>query len=222
MNLLKDIKAVIFDMDGTLVDSMWVWKDIDKLFLSKRNLTMPNDLQKQIEGMSFHETAVFFKKQFNLPESLEEIEDIWNKMAFYKYANEIKLKGNVYDLLIELKRNNILIGIATSNSRLLAEECLKNLKILELFDTIITSGEITRGKPAPDIYLKAACELNVEPSECLVFEDIPNGITAGKNAGMATCAVYDDFSKHMNDEKKKLADYYINGYEEITANNFSL
>ena len=222
MNLLKDIKAVIFDMDGTLVDSMWVWKDIDKLFLSKRNLTMPNDLQKQIEGMSFHETAVFFKKQFNLPESLEEIEDIWNKMAFYKYANEIKLKGNVYDLLIELKRNNILIGIATSNSRLLAEECLKNLKILELFDTIITSGEITRGKPAPDIYLKAACELNVEPSECLVFEDIPNGITAGKNAGMTTCAVYDDFSKHMDDEKKKLADYYINGYEEITANNFSL
>ena len=222
MNLLKDIKAVIFDMDGTLVDSMWVWKDIDKLFLSKRNLTMPNDLQKQIEGMSFHETAVFFKKQFNLPESLEEIEDIWNKMAFYKYANEIKLKGNVYDLLIELKRNNILIGIATSNSRLLAEECLKNLKILELFDTIITSGEITRGKPAPDIYLKAACELNVEPSECLVFEDVPMGILAGKNAGMKVCAVDDPFSRPQEDKKRELADYYIMDYEDIKNNTYEV
>ena len=71
------------------------------------------------------------------------------------------------------------------------------------------------GKPSPDIYLKVAEDLGVAPHECLVFEDVPMGIKAAKNAGMQCCAIYDDFSKHMDDEKRILADYYIDAYDQI-------
>lgn len=211
-DIYKNYNAYIFDLDGTLIDSMWIWKDIDIIFLRERNIEMPDDLQRCIEGMSFNETAYYFKDRFALPESIDVIKEIWNNMAFNRYANEVKLKNGVYEFVTELKRRNKKTGIATSNSRSLTECCLSNNGILNLFDTIVTGCEITKGKPAPDIYLTAAGKLNVDASECLVFEDIPMGILAGKNAGMTVCAVYDSFSEHLNDEKKKYSDYYITDF----------
>lgn len=213
--MLKDIKAVIFDMDGTLIDSMFVWKDIDKEFLGNRNITMPEDLQQGIEGKSFHETAVYFKERFDLPEDLDTIKSIWNDMAFDKYANSLALKKGAKAFLSFLSERGIKMGIATSNSRELTQACLSNLGVLQYFDTIVTGNEILKGKPNPDIYLKASSNLNVNPANCLVFEDIVMGIRAGKNAGMRTCAVYDLYSMYMDDDKREEADYYIMDFEEI-------
>jgi len=213
--MLTNIDAVIFDLDGTLLDSMQVWKNIDIDFLGERDITPPLDLSRQIEGMSFCETATCFKKLFSLPESIEEIQDIWHSMAFDKYKNEIKLKEGAYTFLNILKDRNIKLGIATSNSRKLAETCLMSLGIIDMFDVIITGNDINKGKPSPDIYLKAADYMKVVPEKCLIFEDIPNGIQAGINAKMRTCAIYDDFSAILTDEKKELADYYIENYSDI-------
>ena len=77
-NVLKEIDAVIFDLDGTLVDSMWIWREIDIEYLARFNMTMPEDLQNNIEGMSFYETAVYFKTTFNIPDSLETIMNNWS------------------------------------------------------------------------------------------------------------------------------------------------
>ena len=86
-------KAVIFDLDGTLVDSMWMWKAIDIEYLARFGLACPDDLQKEIEGMSFSETAVYFKERFRLKESLDEIKNAWIQMSIEKYRKEVTLKG---------------------------------------------------------------------------------------------------------------------------------
>lgn len=211
----KDKDAVIFDLDGTLVDSMWMWRQIDIEFLGERGITLPEDLQQKIEGMSFRETAVYMQERFQLKETVEELMDIWNEMAYEKYKKEVPLKRGIKKFLKHLKEHQIKIGIATSNSPLLVETVLKAQGILEYFDSIHTANEVKKGKPAPDIYLLVAKDLDVEPERCLIFEDIVQGIMAGKNAGMTTCAIYDDYSKEDDENKRTTADYYIEDYEHI-------
>ena len=213
--MLKDKKAVIFDLDGTLVDSMWMWKAIDIEYLGKFGISLPSTLQKDIEGMSFSETAVYFKETFQIPDSLDEIKADWNRMAYDKYTKEVDFKKGAIKLLEICIQKGIKLGIATSNSRELVDATMEALGAKQYFDCIMTSCEVDKGKPAPDIYLAVAKKLGVQPDECLVFEDIEMGILAGKSAGMEVCAIEDDFSMDQMEIKKKLADYYIKDYTEV-------
>lgn len=216
--MLKDIDGVIFDLDGTLVDSMWMWKTIDVEYLARFGLEFPTDLQGKIEGMSFSETAIYFKERFNLPDSLDQIKSDWNKMAWDKYLYEVPLKEGAREFLQYLKDNHIPAGIATSNSRDLVDLIIDKLNIAEFFTSIRTSCEVEKGKPSPDIYLLVANDLGVDPKKCLVFEDVIQGVMGGKNANMKVCAVYDEFSEKDDQEKKRLSDYYIYSMKEIIHN----
>lgn len=213
--MLQDIKAAIFDLDGSLVDSMWIWRDIDIEYLGRFGIELPDKLQAEIEGKSFSETAVYFKERFDIPDSLEQMKEDWNKMAWDKYMHEVMLKPGADEFLKYCIKNGIKLGIATSNSRQLVEAVAKARGFGRDFDCIMTACEVEKGKPSPDIYLAVADRLGVEPSQCLVFEDITAGIMAGKNAGMRVCAVEDQYSLHQTKEKKELADYYIRDYYEI-------
>lgn len=213
--MLKNIKAVFFDLDGTLVDSMHVWKEVDIEFLGRFGLHLPPMLQQEIEGMSFKETAIHFKQRFSLELSIEEIMNIWNEMAFQKYSEEIDFKPGAFEFLKYLKANEIYTAICTSNSRELVNAVGEHLGFIPYFDEIISSGEVERGKPAPDIYLEAARRVGVSVEQCLVFEDVCAGIKAGKAAGMKVCAVSDLFSEQQLEEKKALADYYIEDYFDL-------
>lgn len=215
--MLKDIEAILFDLDGSLVDSMWMWREIDIEYLGKFGIPLPEQLQSDIEGMSFTETAVYFKERFHLPDSVEQIMDDWNQMAWDKYSHEVPLKNGVRELIAHCIRNGIKLGIATSNSRALVENVINAHELMDAFDSIVTGCEVDKGKPAPDIYLEAARRCGVVPEKCLVFEDIVPGILAGKSAGMKVCAVDDLYSKHQNEEKKRLADYFITDYFEIAT-----
>lgn len=124
--MLDNIKAVIFDLDGTIADSMTVWSDIDKAFFAGRNIPVPDTLQKDIEGMSFTETADYFVKTFSLPESVEELKEIWRDQAMEQYRHHVKLKPGVWEFLSYLKEKHIRTGIATSNSRELLKPFWKN------------------------------------------------------------------------------------------------
>lgn len=213
--MLKNKRAVLFDLDGTLVDSMWMWHKIDVEYLGHYGYDVPERLSVEIEGMSFSETAQYFKKRFQIPEPVETIKSRWNEMAYDKYCHEVPLKTGAREFLDYLKKNDIRTGIATSNSRELAEAVLHAHGIQNMFDVILTSCDAKAGKPAPDVYLLAAKRVAVPPHQCLVFEDVPMGILAGKNAGMEVCAVSDEFSKHQEAQKKELADYYIKDYNEL-------
>ncbi len=213
--MLNNIKAVIFDLDGTLIDSMWIWKDIDIKYLDARGITLPDDLQKDIEGMSFTETATYFKERFNLTETLDEIKEEWNNMAYDFYKNRILLKDGVIDFINRLIIKNIKIGIGTSNSRKLATVVLTKYDIYHHFNTIRTSCEVAKGKPHPDVFLKVAEDLGVKPEECIVFEDTYAGVLAAKRAGMKVFAIYDELSLPYKKEILDLADRYINNYIEI-------
>ncbi|WZL71891.1 HAD family phosphatase [Clostridiaceae bacterium 35-E11] len=213
--MLKNIAGVIFDLDGTLVDSMWIWEQIDIDYLGKRGIALPNDLQKKIEGMSFTETAHYFKERFAIKESIEEIKLEWTKMAQDYYQNRIPLKKGVLPWLTFLKSQGIKLGIGTSNSRELAEHVIKKHNIMGFFKAIRTSCEVDKGKPYPDIFLKVAEDLGVTPSSCLVFEDTYAGVLAAKRAGMKVIAIADENSIPYKKDIYSLADQYIEGFEEI-------
>ena len=218
--MLKNKKAVIFDLDGTLVDSMWMWKGIDIEFLAKKGLAYPEDLEAKIEGMSFDETAEYFAKAFPIPETPEELKVIWNNMAREKYEKEVPFKPGALKFLQYLKTNGIRTGIATSNSRELLNAVATAHDLYSYIEVFQTSDEVKKGKPAPDVFLSAAKHLKVDPADCLVFEDIPNGILSGKNAGMTVCAVADRYSEDLIDTKKKLADFYITSYEQVLDHSY--
>lgn len=211
---LENIKAVIFDLDGTLVDSMWMWHDIDVEYLGKFGHACPPALQREIEGMSFSETAVYFKETFGIPDSLDEIKADWIRMSYEKYRDEVMLKPGVKEFLDALKKRGIRMGIATSNGIDMVKAVLQAREIESCFDVITTGCEVAHGKPAPDIYLKVAEHLGVKPEDCMVFEDIPAGIQAGVSAGMQVCAVEDAHSAWLRAEKIGLSDYYIRDYYE--------
>lgn len=220
MNLMQTLKtkqAVIFDLDGTLVDSMWMWKAIDIEYLMRFQLDCPDDLQRVIEGMSFSETACYFKERFLIPHTIDEIKQHWIDMSIEKYRSQVPLKSGAGSFLRHLRDAGVKAGIATSNGRAMVDVVLDALGIREYFQNITTACEVAAGKPAPDIYLKVAAELEVAPAQCLVFEDVPAGIIAGKSAGMTVCAVADEFSRSMREEKCRLADFYIDSYEQLTS-----
>lgn len=209
-------KAFLFDLDGTLVDSMWMWGAIDVEYLGKFGLTCPPDLQKAIEGMSFSETAAYFKKRFALEASLEEIKADWVSMSIEKYRSQVPSKPGTEAFLSWAAKQNIKMAVCTSNGREMVDAVLSSLNLARYFDCIITGCEVAAGKPSPDIYLEAARRMKVSPEECAVFEDVPAGILAGKRAGMEVFAVEDEYSLGMEEEKRALSDFYIRDYRELT------
>ena len=213
--MLEDIKAVIFDMDGTIIDSMWVWHQVDVDFLKKYNQELPVDLLKSIEGMSFTETASYFKNRFKLIQSIDEIMNEWIDMVKDYYSSVIEIKKGVKEFLAYLKNNNYKIGMATSNYRDLVDVVLKRNNIYEYFQSIVTTCEVSRDKTSPDVFLETARRLDVLPSSCLVFEDSLSGITGARAAGMKATAIYDKYGACSVEELKSAADNFIDDFESL-------
>lgn len=214
-NMLEKISGVVFDLDGTLIDSMGIWYDVDIEFLGKRGLSVPNDINKLTEGKSFTETAHLFKELFNLSETIDEIKQEWIDMAWCYYRHKIPLKDGVLDFLDFLKINEIPMAIATSCSRQLAEAVVQQHNLDDYIKTIITSCEVSRGKPFPDVFIRAMEVMGVDRSLGLAFEDTVAGVEAAKAAGMKVVAVYDEHSKDDKEELKIKADYFIMSMDEM-------
>ncbi|OAA93050.1 HAD family hydrolase [Clostridium coskatii] len=213
--MLKNIKGAIFDMDGTLIDSMWMWENIDEKYLARKKLTVPPSLKSDIEHMSFYETAEYFKNKFNILDSIEEIQKEWYDMAIYEYSHNISLKPRAKEFLLLLKKKGIKIALATSNYREITNVCLKKNKIYDLFDSIITGDEVSKSKAFPDIYICAAQKLNLNSKDCVVFEDVLCAVKGAKSAGMTVIGVHDLYSEYQWNEIINYSDMHISNYTEL-------
>ena len=214
--MLEGISGILFDLDGTLVDSMGIWAQIDVDYLKRFGYANVTGIQRAIEGMTVRETAVYFKEQFQIPDPIETMMGDWHTMALDKYRHEVGLKPGAKEMLDWCRTNHIRTALATTNSSDLTDAVLDALSIRDYFDSIRTANEIGRGKPFPDLFLFCAKEIGVEPASCLVFEDTEMGIRAGLAAGMKVCAVYDENSSDRSDAKRELADYFITDFRDLT------
>ena len=213
--MFTDIKAAIFDLDGTLIDSMWVWDQIDIDYLTSRGFQVPNNLKDEINHLSFEQCATYFKKRFNINSSEEDMLKEWNNSAYNYYANIIPLKKGAREILNYLKGKGIKIGLATSNNYSLINATLEHNKIKYYFETITTTGEVSNGKNKPDVYLLAANKIGVVPQNCIVFEDILEAVRGAKAANMKVVAVYDKAASYQRQALEETADKYIMDYFEL-------
>ena len=208
------MKAYIFDLDGTLLDSMNVWERIDAEFLSKRGLDMPPDYINAICPLSFPEAAKYTIERFGLPDRPEELLCEWNGMAEYTYGNTVPLKPYAREYLSALKKRGAKLAVATSLPAALYEPALWNHGIMDLFDTICSTDEVKFGKTRPDVFLLAAEKLGAEPETCVVFEDVLQAVISAKRAGMKVYGVYDKSSDDQWERIKKAADGFIYDFKD--------
>lgn len=211
------MKAYIFDLDGTLLDSMHVWEQIDVDFLSGRGIDVPPDYIDVICSKSFPEAAAYTIERFGLPDGVDDLLREWNRMAEHAYGHTVRLKPYAKEFLVTLKERGAKLGIATSLPEALYEPALKNNGIRGLFDVICSTDEVSHGKTRPDVFLFAARKLGVDPVDCVVFEDIPQAIESAKKAGMTVYGVYDESSSEHWEWIKKIADGVVYDFEEAIA-----
>lgn len=210
-----EFKGAVFDLDGTLLDSMSVWHSIDGEFFKRRSIAMPADYCEAIKTMHFPTAAAYTKERFSLPESVKEIMDEWRSLCFGAYRNDIKLKSGVFEYLRQLRESGVKIAYATSNSEELSKAALSANGVWELFSAKAYSEETGKNKTEPDVYLLAAERLGLKPSECAVFEDILVGVKSAKKGGFTVYGVYDETSEKDTAEIKRYADRYIKSFEEL-------
>jgi HAD superfamily hydrolase (TIGR01509 family) len=211
---MKAYKAYIFDLDGTLLDSMGVWAQVDADFLAKRGITVPPDYMEAISSMTFHETAAYTVKRFSLQDSIEDLMREWNDMAAYAYCHTVRMKPHAKEFLITLRERGAKLAVATSLSAELCAPVLRNNGIDNFFEVICRTDEVGYGKSHPDVFLITAQKINVPPQDCLVFEDILSAVKSAKSAGMSVCAVYDKASENDWKQIKAEADYAIVDFHE--------
>jgi len=206
---MKAYKAYIFDLDGTLLDSMGVWDQIDIDFLAKRGIAVTPDYMEAISSMAYHEIAAYTIKRFALTDSIEGLKREWNDMAAYAYGHTVRMKPYAKEYLLTLRESGAKLAVATSLFPELCGPVLQNNGIDKVFHAICNTVETGCGKSRPDVFLLAAEKIGVPAGDCLVFEDILAAIKSAKNAGMDVCAVYDKMSENDWEEIKAAADYAI-------------
>ena len=202
-NWLKNIEGAVFDLDGTLLDSSWVWEKVDEKFLGDRGFQVPDDYVDE-------RAAVYTIERFGLNEDKDDIVREWIEMAKKEYATEVVCKPYAKEFLEELHKLNIKMAVATSSDRELFMKTLEREGILKYFQKIVE-----RGKGYPDIYEEAARRIKVNPHKCLVFEDILAGVTGASLGEFNVVAVFDEKSKHNWEKIKSISKYSINDYKEL-------
>jgi HAD superfamily hydrolase (TIGR01509 family) len=212
---MTSIKGAIFDVDGTLLDSMQIWENMAAYYLESRNISPHPGLNNDLLALGGHEIPAYFQDEYGLKESVEQIKNGMNKLLEEFYLHKAPVKKGVLSVLDALHERGVKMCVATATDRWLIEPALRRCGLLKYFGRIFTCGEESTSKSSPDIYLRAAAFLETEVSDTLVFEDALYAIKSAKGAGFPVIALYDLAAEHKTDAIKKICDHYFICMDEI-------
>ena len=212
---MTDIQGAIIDVDGTLLDSMAAWDRIAADYLISKGVQPRPDLNETLLGMGGHEIPDYFKNQYGIGDSKEDIKENLYKMLETYYFFKAPLKAGVEGFLDKLNSRGIRMCVATATDRRLIEAALKRCGIYQYFGRIFTCGEEKTGKNLPDIYFKAAAYLGSEITKTIVVEDALYAMKTAKAAGFIVIGVYDAAEEEQQGEIKSLCNHYYNTLEEF-------
>ena len=214
------IKGAIFDLDGTLLDSMYIYNNMAHEMLAESGVEPPADIRNRMRKMTLQQMAVYVKEEFHLAESVEEIVGAVVARIVDFYTNEVTTKAGVPEMLEALAQAGVRMCIVTVSERPVVEAALRRNDILKYFDRIITCGEIGHDKNNPDIYRAALEFLGTPKEETVVFEDEIHAIKTAKADGFTVYGIAEKCVPEQ-DEVKAVADLYITDYnaqlEDILA-----
>lgn len=207
------IKGAIFDLDGTLLDSMSIWDTIGEDYLHSLGIEPRENLAETFKTFTLEESAEYYRTHYGVTLSVEEIVNGVNGMIEDFYRNTAPLKNGVFEFLAGLSEKGVKMCIATVTDKYLAEAALTRLKVRKYFGEIFTTAEVGCGKNDPRIYRTALAFLGTKKSETIVFEDALHALMTAKNDGFSTVAVYDVHEGNQA-ELKAVADRYIDNFND--------
>lgn len=211
------IKAAIFDLDGTLLDSMHMWYEVGGRFLESVGVRPEKDLSRILFPMTVEEGAAYMKEHYHLRQNEQEIVQGVLGIVRDFYCNEVQVKEGALEFLKDLSGRGIPMVAATAGNKELAEAALKRLGVMEVFERLISCTEVGCGKHRPDVYFKALEILGTKPEDTCVFEDVYYALKTAKEAGFQTVAIEDDGSAEDREQIKEIADSYLTSWKEADS-----
>lgn len=208
---IANLEGAIFDFDGTLFDSMYLWDNVVNDSLLALGIEPPTDHRSKLRNLSVFQAAVYTVERFNLNMTPEEYVNMINKMVEQYYSCEVLPKKGVPDFLKKLKDNGVKICIATATDRHHIENALNRCKLRHLISEIFTCSSVGAGKDNPKIFETALTFLNTDKEKTFVFEDSLYALKTAKAAGFKTVGIF-DFSEKNQQELKSTADFYIDTF----------
>ena len=208
------IKGAIFDLDGTLVDSMFIWDTFGEDYLKTLGIEPKENFAETFKTFTLEQAAEYYREHYGVTHSVGEIVNDINNMVSEIYQTRVNLKSGVKEFLKRLHKRGVKMCVATVTDRIVAEDVLKRLEVLEYFSEIFTCAEVGGSKESPEIYRRALKHLETEKEETVVFEDVFHALKTAKNDGFKTAAVY-DIHELQQEKMKEIADYYIKDFDSF-------
>ena len=213
------IRGTIFDVDGTLLDSMFIWDTIGETYLRSIGYEPREKLNEVFKNMSLFQAARYYRTEYGVTLSIDEIMNGVNAMLERYYRFEVSLRPGVAELLAQLQASGVKLCIATATDRYLVEAALERCGVLSCFGAIFTCNEVGHGKDEPDIFEEALRFLGTEKAETVVFDDALYAVRTAKEAGFPVAVIYDSHEKNQ-EGLRALADFYIEDFSQVSAEDF--
>ena len=215
------IKGAIFDIDGTLLDSMPIWENAGARYLATLGIKAKPDLKERLDALSLPEGAIYMQKEYGLSVSAEDILEGVNQVVKDFYYKEAVMKPGAYALVKRLKENGVKLIIATATDKEMAKAALIRNDIWQDFTGMITCEEAGAGKTSPKVFEFARQKLGTKKEETWVFEDSLYAVKTATEAGFPVCSIYDTYSVGNAKEIQKLSNIYVRDFSEIGDYSFS-